>query len=192
MSLKIRLFCSILGALLAFPACSAWADENNPIAEPPPPPPATQGPLASFESFLNEHSNIEARLRESPSLLNNDAFLKNHPQLAEFLAQQPALNTELASHPRWFIRRELTRQTVAPVTSEQLTEFDHFLDNHPETAKQLAERPQLLRQPDFLKNHPELRDFIKQHPDLKRLVKPRATNPVKQIEKPQPRLRTKI
>ncbi len=189
MHLRTRLFCTILGALLAFPTCAALADGNTPIADSPPP--AVQDPLASFDSFLNEHSSIEARLRESPALLNNEAFLKNHPQLADFLAQCPTLTADLAAHPRWYIHRELTRQSVAPATSEQLAEFDQFLTDHPETEKQLEEHPQLLRQADFLKSHTALRDFIKKHPNLNRLVKHRSANPVKQPEKTQPRSRTK-
>jgi hypothetical protein len=140
--------------------------------------PAPNAEIARFGSFLDTHPAIEARLRENVALLNDPVFLKNHPQLANYLNAHPNVKGFLANRPRWFIHRELTRptQAPAPASSAQVAELDRFLDQHPDLARQLVQRPQLLRQQQFLNSHPALRDYVKQHPELIRPA-PRAAAP---------------
>jgi uncharacterized protein VirK/YbjX len=132
------------------------------------PGPITDGELARFESFLDQHPNIEARLRENPDIVNNPAFQKNHPLIAQFLARHPEISAELSARPRWFIHRELVRQSATPVTRAQVAEFDRFLDQHPRLEKQLVQHPQLLRHPEFLNSNPELHEYLKRHPGIDR------------------------
>jgi hypothetical protein len=132
------------------------------------PAPMTTDEVARFERFLDQHPVIEARLRENPDIARNPAFQKNHPLFAGFLNQHPEISAELAARPRWFIHRELVRQSAAPVTRAQVAEFDRFLDQHPALEKQLAQHPNMLRAPDFLGAHPELQDYLRQHPGINR------------------------
>ena len=132
------------------------------------------GELTRFEEFLDQHPNIEARLRENPALANNSAFQKNHPQFAEFLNQHRNISAEIAAKPRWFIHRELGRKSTSPITHQQIAEFDRFLDQHPELEKQLAEHPNLLHHSDFLNAHLELHEHLNKHPDLDRSPESKA------------------
>lgn len=131
--------------------------------------PTPKGELSRFEEFLDQHPTIEARLRESPSLTSNPAFQRNHPALVQFLARHPAISAELSARPHWYIHRELARQSPTPPTQEQLAELDHFLDSHPGVEKLLVQHPRLLRQSDFLRNHPELHEYLNRHPAIDRV-----------------------
>jgi hypothetical protein len=121
------------------------------------------GELSGFGTFLEQHPGIEERLREDPALMQDPAFQRNHPMIARFLARHPEITAQLAARPRWFLHWELARQSGTPVTRAQLAEFDRFLDQHPALEQQLIQHPQLLRQPDFLNSHPELRDHLKRY-----------------------------
>jgi hypothetical protein len=166
------------------PLALAQTDADTPAAPAAPaaetkpgPPPVNE--VARFGAFLDQHPAIEARLRENAALLDDPVFLKNHPQLATYLASHPNVKAELAKRPRWFLPRELSRPTPAPAPANprQVAELDKFLDQHPDIARQLAQRPQLLRQPQFLNSHPVLREYVNQHPEIVRPAAPKAANP---------------
>jgi hypothetical protein len=48
----------------------------------------------------------------------------------------------------------------------QLAQFDRFLDSHRETAEQLRRDPSLVKNQQFLQNHPALQTYLQQHPDI--------------------------
>jgi hypothetical protein len=48
----------------------------------------------------------------------------------------------------------------------QLAQFDRFLDTHRETAERLRRDPSLVRNQQFLQNHPALQTYLQQHPDI--------------------------
>ena len=123
----------------------------------------TKGALPEFEEFLDQNPNIDARLRENPALINSQAFQKNHPQIAEFLARNPAIRGELASQPRWFVHREMARESASAVTPAEVAQLDRFLDSNPGLEKQLAQQPHLLANNEFLSRNPKLRDYMQQH-----------------------------
>jgi len=168
---KIRFALGVAAALCALalrPALLAEDRADGP-ANPTAPAGATSpgqapGGLLRFELFLDQHPNIEARLAENPAILNNQAFQRNHPVIAQFLARHPAIGAELAAQPRWFVHRELARVSAAPVTREQLAGFDHFLDLHPGLDRLLVQHPRLLQRAEFLHNNPELHEYLKRHP----------------------------
>ena len=145
----------------------------------PGPEPEAAGGLSGFGSFLEQHPPIAARLREEPAVLQDPAFQRNHPTIARFLARHPEVTAQLAARPRWFLHRELARQFGSAVTRAQLAEFDRFLDQHPGLEKLLIQHPQLLHQPDFLNNHPELRDHLKRNFGVERGNGLRPERPLK-------------
>lgn len=49
----------------------------------------------------------------------------------------------------------------------QLTQFDDFLDSHPEIAEQLRRNPSLADDRTFVQNHPALQDFLQKNPDIR-------------------------
>ena len=177
----------LMAALCSWVALPAVAPDGTGAPQPAPPAATTPGPitdgeLARFESFLDQHPNIEARLRENPEIVNNPAFQKNHPLIAQYLARHPGINAELAARPRWFIHRELAWQSATPVTRAQVAEFDRFLDQHPRLEKLLVQHPQLLRHPEFLNSNPELHEYLKRHPGIDRASE---SKPGRQIKREQ-------
>jgi phage-related protein len=45
--------------------------------------------------------------------------------------------------------------------------LDEFLDSHPDVDQTLGKNPWLIRNAQYLKEHPELQTFLNQHPELK-------------------------
>lgn len=45
----------------------------------------------------------------------------------------------------------------------QLRSFDHFLQNHPDAARELRRRPERVNNPEFVNRHPALRDWLNNH-----------------------------
>jgi hypothetical protein len=172
-------------ALCAFAALPVLVAQDgvqpNPPAAAPPanPDPTATGELARLGAFLDQHPFIEARLRENPTLADNPAFQRNHPLFAQFLARHPGISAELAARPRWFLHRELVRQSATPITRPQLAEFDRFLDQHPRMERMLVLHPRLLRQPEFLNNNPELREYLKRNPGKDRDSESKPERPMK-------------
>ena len=141
--------------------------------------PIPTGSLAGFEQFLDQHPNIEARLREDTTLANNPAFQKNHPQFSDFVGRHPALGTELAAKPRWLIHRELRYQSAIQITRGQIAEFDVLLDRHPDLEKQLTLHPKLLRDPTFLTSNPDLHAYVRRHLGLDHAHETKPTRIIK-------------
>ena len=52
------------------------------------------------------------------------------------------------------------------ITGTEITNFNHYLDNHPEVAQRLAANPELVNNPQFLGNHPGLQNFLSNHPGV--------------------------
>jgi len=53
------------------------------------------------------------------------------------------------------------------LTRQQLAGFDQFLDTHPELAEQLRKDPSLVRNEEFVQNHPYLQRYLQDHPELR-------------------------
>jgi hypothetical protein len=53
---------------------------------------------------------------------------------------------------------------------EELVRFDQFLDNHREIDEQLRRNPSLVDNPQFVKDHPALRDYLRDHPGVRDAV----------------------
>jgi hypothetical protein len=62
------------------------------------------GELASFNGFLESHSNIASELSKNPSLANNEEYLENHPELRDYLKANPQVHQELSQNPETFIK----------------------------------------------------------------------------------------
>ena len=57
-------------------------------------------------------------------------------------------------------------QMVNPSSSETKT-MDHYLNNHPEVAKQLHDNPSLINNPQWLAQHPNVQNYMNSHPSMK-------------------------
>jgi hypothetical protein len=148
--------------------------------------------LASMDRFLDSHPEIAEQLRKDPSLINNTAWVENHPALQEYLQQHPEVSEEFKENPSAFMRREERydrreddRDREARIGRgddrnrmgdgrEELTNFGHFLGDHSTVAEQLSKDPSLANNKEYLANHPELGEYLKAHPAMTQQL---AANP---------------
>jgi hypothetical protein len=53
------------------------------------------------------------------------------------------------------------------VTPTEINNFNTYLNNHPQTAQELAANPQLVKNPNFYSTHPGLESFLANHPGVR-------------------------
>ena len=136
----------------------------------------TRRELANFDQFLDSHREIAEQVREDPSLLDNQKFLKDHPDLQRYLWNHPGVREEVKENPTAFVHAEnrYERQEDAAAreaTREKLASFDQFLDKHREIAEQVRRNPSLLDNQQFLKDHPELQTYLQDHTGVRNALR---------------------
>jgi len=132
----------------------------------------TRQELALFDQFLDSHREIAEQIRQNPSLVNNDQFVKNHPALQTFMQQHPSVREELKENPKAFMHEEARydRREDQRMHEERI-HFDHFLDSHREIAEQLRKNPKLINDEAYVKGHPELQTYLQDHPEFREAVR---------------------
>ena len=152
-------------------------DANEPRRTTNPNPDLTRQQVSTMDQFLDKNPNVDKDLRRNPGLVNNAEYLQQHPELQTFLNQHPGVKEEISENPRYFMQREnrfdareQSRRGTNPnpdLTRREVVEMDQFLDSHPDVDKTLRANPWLVRNAQYLKEHPELQTFLNQHPGLK-------------------------
>jgi hypothetical protein len=131
--------------------------------------------LARFDQFLDSHRETAEQLRKDPSLVDNQEYVRNHPELQAYLEEHAAIREEIKENPNAFMRQEYRydhREDDRDRTNrEELARFDQFLDTHRETAQQLRKDPSLMDNEEFVKNHPALQSYLRDHPELRAQLK---------------------
>jgi GrpB-like predicted nucleotidyltransferase (UPF0157 family) len=134
--------------------------------------------IADMDKFLDSHPEIGEQLRKDPSLIKNDEFIENHPALQQYLQEHPGIREEFTENPKAFMRQEQRyerredqdgryRTGDRDVTREELANTDRFLDSHPEIAEQLRKDPSLIKNREFVEQHPALGEFLQSHPGVR-------------------------
>jgi phage-related protein len=132
----------------------------------------TRQELAQFDQFLDSHREIAEQVRQNPSLVNNDEFVKGHPALQTFMQQHPAVREELKENPNAFMRQEARYDRHEDQRMhEERVHFDQFLDSHREVAEQLRKNPKLINDEAYVKGHPELQTYLQDHPKFRDAVR---------------------
>jgi hypothetical protein len=144
----------------------------------------TRQELANFDYFLDNHPEIAAQVRKNPSLLTNEQFVKQHPELQTYLQQHPQVREQIAQNPNNFMQREQRFDQREDGMNQggmdrdrnrgEMASMDSFLDGHPEIAAQVRKNPSLLTNEQFVKQHPELQAYLQQHPQVREQI---AQNP---------------
>ncbi|HYL60778.1 MAG TPA: hypothetical protein VEU51_18070 [Candidatus Acidoferrales bacterium] len=57
------------------------------------------------------------------------------------------------------------------ISPAEVANFDKFLDQHPKMSAELSRNPQLVDNPNFIANHPELHEFMQNHPGVREELK---------------------
>jgi hypothetical protein len=132
--------------------------------------------LARFDQFLDNHREVAERLRKDPSLVDDQEYVRNHPELQAYLQDHPGIRDQIRQDPNAFVhqearydRREDDRDR--DVNRQELARFDQFLDTHRETAEQLRKDPSLVDNEEFVRNHPALQTYLRDHPELREQIK---------------------
>ena len=55
--------------------------------------------LQTWSNFAGEHPNIARTLAYKPSLITDDAYAKQHPELGEFFSAHPDVREAMAENP---------------------------------------------------------------------------------------------
>jgi hypothetical protein len=132
--------------------------------------------LARFNQFLDTHRETAEQLRKDPSLVDNQEYVRNHPELQAYLQQHPELSAQLKQDPNAFMHQEDRNDRRQDdrdrdVNRQELAHFDQFLDSHRETAEQLRKDPSLVDNEEFVHNHPALQTYLQDHPELRAQLK---------------------
>lgn len=149
---------------------------------------ATQEEMREFRQFLDSHTWIANKLRQNPSLANNQDFLNGNPPLPQFLNAHPFVQAGLKNDASGFMRQaqDFTaspppqyggdwRSSQDPATASEMRDFQQFLDDHSRLAKQLQDDPSLANNRDFLNNNPDFAQFLSAHPYVQRGLQANAT-----------------
>jgi hypothetical protein len=135
-----------------------------------------QEALANFNHFLDTHREISEQLSKNPSLADNREFLQNHPALQTYLQDHPEVRDEIRNDPNAFMQAEARYEhhdegfdrdhRSDPMDRDDMhRRFGEFLGAHSDVAQRLAQNPALVKDQQFLQDHPELQTYLNQHPD---------------------------
>src|SRR6202041_918529 len=135
-----------------------------------------RGELARFDQFLDTHREIAEQLRKDPSLVNNQKFESTPPALHTYLQDHPQVREEIKENPNAFMRQEDRydhqenghTNYVDRDSHEQAARFGKFLNSHSNVANELSRDPSVVKNQEFMENHPELRDYLKDNPDVQK------------------------
>ncbi len=133
---------------------------------------ANRSELQHFNEFLNGHREIAEQVRKNPKLMDNEAFVENHPALMTYLREHPEARQQIRQNADSFMRAEnnFDRHEDGRDNNANRAEheqFDRFLDSHREIAEQVRKNPSLVDNDQFSKNHPELQAYLQEHPGVR-------------------------
>ena len=122
-----------------------------------------------LQSYLQQHPAVREELDENPG-----RFMYQEHQYDQRTADRQGQDNRDSDRDRDVARdrdngqprndRDSVRDRDGDVNRRELANFDHFLDSHREISEQLQKNPSLVRNQQFLQNHPALQTYLQQHP----------------------------
>jgi len=152
----------------------------------------THQQLAAFDQFLDNHPELSEQLRKDPSLVNNQDFVADHPDLQRYLQDHPEVREDLNQNPGAVMHQEQRYDRREDANADrdgdrdhdrdqdrgrnginrtELANMDRFMDSHPEIAEQLRKDPTLADNKEFVRDHPALQEFLNTHPGVREQMK---------------------
>jgi hypothetical protein len=61
------------------------------------------------------------------------------------------------------------------INRTELNNFDRYLDDHPEVARELRNNPNLINNPNWLAQHPSTQEFLRNHPGVNEEIRENPT-----------------
>jgi hypothetical protein len=98
--------------------------------------------------------------------------VKSHPSLQTYLQQHPGVRSAIKQNPNAFMQQEARYdqneyRTRSGAGDEPHRHFGEFLGGHSSINEQLSKDPSLVKNDEYMQNHPELKDYLNQHPDVR-------------------------
>ncbi len=127
----------------------------------------TRRDIDDMNAFLENHPEIAEQLRKDPSLVDNRKWVADHPALQTYLQDHPQIREAFRSNPNLFMREDdrYNRQ-VNTINQRDLADMHEFLDHHQEIAEQLRKDPSLIDNPKWVAEHPALQQYLHEHPQV--------------------------
>jgi len=124
----------------------------------------------SLERYLESNSQTARQLSQDPDLIRDREFVRDHESLDEWLDNHANAAEALQANPHKYLgstsaRRSSDRRTTPSVSAQDLSSFESFLDNNPETARRLYENPELIKDRQFARDNRALNNWIDNHPE---------------------------
>jgi hypothetical protein len=117
----------------------------------------------SFQEWLTQHPNMSGPLYNDPYQIYDPGWRSQHPEFQQYIN----------SNPGWWNGMRSNR-------SQYYDErFSEFLSNHPEVARDLRQNPDLIYDPRYRAQRPELNTFFAGHRRIWRSIKYQTYTPVR-------------
>jgi hypothetical protein len=128
--------------------------------------------VANFDRFLNGHREIAEQVRKDPSLLDNRSFVQNHPPLQAYLQDNPGVRDQVRQDPNAFMRQEDAYGRDSNTSDrdpmhDHMAAFGGFLHSHSDIRNDLSKNPSVVKNHEYVQNHPELDAYLNAHPGVR-------------------------
>jgi hypothetical protein len=128
--------------------------------------------VVSFDRFLDGHREIAEQIRKDPSLLDNRDFVRDHPALQAYLADNQGVRDQIRQDPNGFMQQEDAFNRDSNMGDrdpmhDHMADFGGFLRNHSDIQRDVARDPSCVKDHDYLQNHAELDAYLNAHPDVR-------------------------
>jgi hypothetical protein len=122
-----------------------------------------------FRRFLDDHPEIAEQVRRDHSLAVNHQFIDSHPDLKGFYQANPDIRQRVQQDPDAFMQREdrFARADNRSFDRDHLASFHDFLGGHSDVARDVSHDPTVVKNPDYLQNHPDLNNYLKANPGVR-------------------------
>ena len=130
-----------------------------------------------LQAFLSQHPNLKEEIAENPRYFmqrENRFDAQEPPRDRDRDRDARAANGD-RDRDRDFDRdRDRDRNDVdrrsnpnPDLNNRELASMDRFLDQHPDVAKSLEKKPQLINDNGYLNRHKDLQEFLSEHPGVR-------------------------
>jgi len=137
----------------------------------------SENDLRSFERYLDEHWETAQELYRNPDLINDREYVRDHTALRNWLEDHPEAAREIRENPRavlWSERGRPSRDSgdsSTRLTDRQRRSWDNFLDEHRTVARDLARNPDLVNDPQYVRDHESLDDWFDEHREAASIIR---------------------
>jgi hypothetical protein len=133
--------------------------------------------LRSFERYLDKHWETAQELYRNPDLINDREYVRDHNALRNWLEDHPKAAREIRENPRavlWSERGRRSRDSddsSTRLTDRQRRSWDDFLDDHRAVARDLSRNPDLVNDPQYVRDHESLDDWFDEHREAAAIIR---------------------